>query len=369
MQPGNVSRQARPSEEKNHSLGIKVVWDSMRKKTKKVTIKDVARHAGVGLGTVSRAINGVPGVSAKTREKIFRSIEELGYVPDVTAQSMRSNKYRNIAFFVNITNLAFAQIAKGIQNVLDQAGYTLSLCDVGHRDVATKVQSFLAGRKFDGIILSVPNEDDEELVEMIRKITVPIVTLDRDLPGVPGGVVIDYYSSVKKATEYLLSLGHEGIAVIGGSKQIRPTKVSIQAFREVFESFGKKVDPSLLIEGGFTSEAGKKIMLDLLPEIQSGRVTAILSLNNQMFHGILQVMRENGLEYPRDLSLITVEDYELTKLLDPPVTVITRPLFDTGASVSQILIRYIEQPELYGKLMPISMPTEFIIRESCRKLE
>jgi len=354
MQSGNVS-----------NYGDGTIMEQM----KKITIKDVARHAGVGLGTVSRAINGAPGVSAKTREKVFRSIEELGYIPDMTAQSLRSNKYRNIAFFVNITNLAFAQIAKGIQNVLDQAGYTLSLCDVGDRDVALKVQSFLAGRKFDGIILSVPDEDDEELLGFIRKISVPIVTMDRDLPGIPGGVVIDYYGSVKKAVEYLLSLGHERIAVIGGSKRIRPTKVSIQAFMEAFSSFGKKADPDLILEGGFTSEAGKKIMMDILPEIQSGRITAILSLNNQMFHGILQVMRENGLEYPRDVSLITVEDYELTKLLDPPVTVITRPLFDIGASVSKILIRYIEEPDLYGKLKPISMPTEFIIRESCRKLE
>lgn len=337
-------------------------------KKKKITIKDVAHHAGVGLGTVSRAINGAPGISSKMKQRIFKSIEELGYVPDQTAQSMRSNKYKNIVFFVNISNVAFAQIAKGIQNELDNSGYTLSLCDIGYRDVAGKISSFLAGRKFDGVILSVPKEEDEALSQILPKINAPIVTLDRDVPGVAGGVVIDYYSSVKKATEYLLSLGHNGIALVGGSSTIRPTKVSIQAYKEALINNGMQVDMRLIFEGGFTSEAGRKIMLDLLPEIQNGHVTAILSLNNQMFHGILQVMRENNLEYPQDLSIITVEDYELTKLLHPAVTVIKRPLIEIGASVSQILIRYIEQPELYGKLNPIVIPTEFIVRESCRKI-
>ena len=158
---------------------------------KKVTIKDVARDAGVGLGTVSRAINGSANISLETKQKIFESIKKLGYVPNQTAQSMRSNKYRSIALFVNISNVAFAQIAKGIQNELDYSGYTLSLCDVGERDAAGKIDSFLAGRKFDGIILSVPREDDEQLHKVLSKVSVPIVTLDRDVPGVAGGVVID----------------------------------------------------------------------------------------------------------------------------------------------------------------------------------
>ncbi|WP_019536471.1 LacI family DNA-binding transcriptional regulator [Paenibacillus ginsengihumi] len=334
---------------------------------KKVTIKDVARDAGVGLGTVSRAINGSANISLETKQKIFESIKKLGYVPNQTAQSMRSNKYRSIALFVNISNVAFAQIAKGIQNELDYSGYTLSLCDVGERDAAGKIDSFLAGRKFDGIILSVPREDDEQLHKVLSKVSVPIVTLDRDVPGVAGGVVIDYSHSVKRATEYLLSLGHEGIALISGSGKIRPTRISVAAFKEAYEAAGKKLDSARIIEGGFTSDIGRNVMLDLLPDIQRGSVTAVISLNNQMFHGILQVMRENGLEYPKDLSIITVEDYELTKLLNPPVTVIRRPLLDIGAGVARVLLQYIEKPDMYGKQNPLSIPTEFIIRESCSK--
>lgn len=332
----------------------------------KVTIKDVALHAGVGLGTVSRAINGAPGISIKTKKKIFESIQQLGYIPDQTAQSMRSNKYKSIAFFIDISNVSFTQIAKGIQNQLEDSGYTLSLCDIGQNNVVDKIASFLSGRNFDGIILSVPREDDEELQKLLAGVKIPIVTLDRDIPGLAPGISTDYSSSVKKATSYLLSLGHEGIALIGGSRKIRPTKVSIQAYKEAFAAYGKTVNENLIFEGRFSDESGRLIMQDLLPDIQRGKVTAVISLNNQMFHGILQTMRDNGLEYPKDISLITVEDYELTKLLSPAVTVIRRPLLEMGASVSRVLLKYLEEPELYGTLNPITVPTEFMVRDSCR---
>jgi DNA-binding LacI/PurR family transcriptional regulator len=335
---------------------------------KKITIKDVAKHACVGLGTVSRAINGSGGISAKTKNKVFESIKELGYTPDVIAQSMRTNRYKKIAFFIDISNVAFSQIAKGIQYELDNLGYTLSLCDIGDKNVMEKVITFMSGGRFDGIILSLPREDDRELHEFFSSCKVPIVTLDRDIPGLPAGIVTDYFSSVKKATNYLLSLGHKGIALVGGSRQIRPTRVSIEAFQEAYSEKNITCPEYLIMEGQLTNEFGRRAMYDLLPKIRNGKVSAIFTLNNQIFQGMFHVIRENNLEYPTDISLITFEDYELTQLLKPSVTVIRRPLLEMGKSVSRILVKYIEKPDLYGKLSPSVIPTEFIIRDSCKAL-
>jgi LacI family transcriptional regulator len=331
----------------------------------KITIKDVAKDAGVGLGTVSRAINGKPGVSAKTRERILRSIEKLGYVPDLTAQSMRSNKYKNIAFFANVTNVAFSRISKGIQQRLDQLGYTLSFCDIGETDVSEKIKSFLTGRKFDGIILSLPREDDEELNIFLRDLHTPIVTLDRDISGLSGVVLIDYYSSVKRATEYLHSLGHHHIALLVGSHKIRPTRVSIDAFKDVMTQKGYNDLDNQIYEGNITIESGQELMTDILPQIKSGNITALLIMNNQIFQGVLQVMRNHQLNYPDDVSIITVEDNELTKLLDPPITVIKRPLVEIGKSLSSLLIELIENPNQHNRYRTLTIPTEFIVRDSC----
>ncbi len=334
--------------------------------TRNITIKEVAQHAGVGIGTVSRAINGAAGISAKTKKKVFESIEALGYTPDRIAQGMRSQRYKNIAFFIDITNVAFAQIAKGIHRELDNLGYILSLCDIGQTKVTEKIISFLDGRKFDGIILSLPSENDPELRNLLTSIRIPIVTLDRDIPGLPIGITTDYHGSVKKATEYLLSLGHRGIALLGGTRNIRPTRTSLKGFLQAYAEKGVPSSESIMLEGDFSQEFGRRAMMELLPSIHAGNITAIFALNNQIFQGVLSVIRENGLSYPDDLSLITFEDSELTQLLHPAVTVIRRPLMEMGKNVSYILIRYIENPELYGKLEPIIIPTEFVIRDSCK---
>jgi LacI family transcriptional regulator len=337
----------------------------MDENEKKITIVDVARDAKVGIGTVSRAINGKSGVSSKTREKIFRSIEKLGYVPDVIAQSMRSNKYKNIVFFANVVNVAFSSIAKGIQRKLDQSGYTLSFCDIGETDITNKIKSFLAGRKFDGIILSVPSEDDEELNIFLRSLNTPVVSLNRDIPGLSGAVLMDYYSSVKRATEYLLSLGHPNIALLVDSHKIHPTNASIQAFKDAFTQNGYQLVDHQIVKGNITSESGQNMMNELLPRINKGEITALLVLNNQIFQGVLKVMRAHNIDYPNHISIIAVEDNELTNLLNPPVTVIKRPLAETGESLSSLLIELIERPNSGGRYRTITVPTEFIVRDSC----
>ncbi|MEH7344236.1 LacI family DNA-binding transcriptional regulator [Bacillus sp. JJ1532] len=337
--------------------------------TKKITIKDVAKHAGVGLGTVSRAINGANNISPSMKKKISESIKALGYTPNSVAQSMRTNRYKNIAFFADISNPIFAQIAKEAQIELEKCEYTLSLCNIGENDISNKILSFLEGRKFDGIILSIPKEDDLELNNSLSSIGIPIVTINRDMPNLPAGVLTDYYSSVENAIDYLLGLGHKNIALVGGNKDIRPTREGARAYIDAYHANNKVPNKDLIKYGKLTSESGEKILTELLPSIRSGEITAILSLNNQMFYGILRAMRKAKLQYPRDISIITFEDNEIImELLDPPLTVIHRPIKDIGRSIVQTLIKYIEEPELYGKLDQVIIPTEFIIRDSCRSI-
>ncbi|MET3699821.1 LacI family transcriptional regulator [Bacillus oleivorans] len=336
--------------------------------SRKITIKDVAKHAGVGIGTVSRVINGSNSVSPKMKKKIFESIEALGYTPNYVAQSLRTHKYKNIAFFADISNPIFAQIAKESQIELEQFGYTLSLCNIGEKDIANKISSFLEGRRFDGIILSIPKEDDEELNESLSNIDIPIVTINRDLPNLTAKVLTDYYSSVKEAIIYLLSLGHTNIALVGGNKEIRPTREGIRAYKDAYLIHNRVPNQALIKNGKFSSESGETIFMDLLPDIQKGYITAILSLNNQMFYGILRGMRKAKLQYPKDISIITFEDSELMQLLDPPLTVIHRPIKDIGKSIVKILIKSIEEPEQIEEIESVVIPTEFIIRDSCRPI-
>jgi LacI family transcriptional regulator len=336
---------------------------------KKITIKDVAKHAEVGVGTVSRVLNGSDSVSPYTKSRILKSIKALDYIPDHVARSMRLQSYKNIAFFADISNPIFAQIAKESQIELEKNGYTLSLSNIGEKDVRNKMESFLEGRGFDGIVLSIPKEDDEELNQFLSSINIPIVTINREVPVLPAGIITDYYSSVKEATSYLLSMGHINIALVGGEKHIRPTREGIRGYNDAFLPFTTVPNEDLINNGKLSRESGEEIFKLLLPKIHRKQITAILCLNNQMFYGILRGMREAKLRYPEDVSVITFEDNELMELLDPPITVIKRPVNIIGKSIVEMLLKYINNPELYGKLKSTVIPTTFIKRESCRSIK
>ncbi|WP_135552699.1 LacI family DNA-binding transcriptional regulator [Paenibacillus cymbidii] len=336
-------------------------------KKSKVTIKDVAIRAGVGVGTVSRAINGSHAINPETKKKVLDSIQELGYVPDPVAQSMRSGKYKSVAYFVNdISNMALANVAKGMQDYLERMGYTLILYNTGDADLTEKVRSVIQGRKLDGIVLSIPRENDEELNALLAETNLPIVTIDRQLPGIPAGVLTDYTSGVKEAVRYLLSLGHRGIVLLTGTRHILPTRLITQSFTEAFAEAGLSCGDDAVMEGEFTIEFGRRAVQALLPQIRSKRKTAIMTLNNNIFKGVLQTTREHGIEYPQDISLISGEDSDLSQFLMPAVTIISRPLTEIGQNVAKYLVRYISDPVAGKTAAPFRMETGLIVRDSCR---
>ncbi|WP_135550049.1 LacI family DNA-binding transcriptional regulator [Paenibacillus cymbidii] len=336
---------------------------------KKVTIKDVAKEAGVGVSTVSRWLNDSPKISDEAKAKVLSSIEKLGYVPDRMAQSLRSQKYKNVAFLVSdISNMAMPTIVRGLLSVFDSAGYSISLCNTGSEDIFDKVRKFLQGRKLDGIVLHVAREDDQALHRFLLKLNIPIVVMDRDIPGIPSGVYIDYYSSVKEAAAYLLSLGHRNIVLSCGFRPIRPTRVAIDAFHAAYLEKGLTPPEHLIVYGAVSHEFGKTMIERFLPEIRKGEVTAVISINNASFSGMLEAIYEAELEYPRDLSLITLGDSELTQWLRPSVTVIDRPLEEIGVQLGQSLINRIESNQPGESFEPVVIPTKLIVRNSCRSV-
>lgn len=342
--------------------------DETMEKPRNLTIKDVANYLGVGVGTVSRAINNADDISIKTKERVFKAIRDLGYTPNRVAQSMRTNRYKNVAFIMDISNISFVQIAKGISEYLDDMGYSLTLYNVGNRDAKDKILSFAAENRCDGIILSLPHENDSEITDIIGSLNIPVVTLGRDIEAVPSGIVTDYYGAAKKASEYLLSLGHRGIALLTGANKTRPVRECIQAFHKAYEAYGLSSESSLVVGGEVTIGFGQQAMLELLPKIRDASITAVFTLNIQMFQGVLRVMRDHDLNYPEDVSLITFEDSELTQLLKPAVTAIRSPLYEMGLSVAQAMINQIEERATYRDSTFMPIQNQLIIRDSCKRL-
>jgi LacI family transcriptional regulator len=342
----------------------------MEKGRQKVTIKDVAKHAGVGVGTVSRVLNQSSEVSLAVKLQVEKSIAMLGYKPSSLARSLRTQKTRAIAFFVNdISNVAFSTIAKGIHQVLEQQDYHLVLYNTGNEKVKEKIIEAIEERKFDGMILSLPQEKDSTFINRLNKEKTPFFLLDREFHGVQANAVLsDYYNGIRQATEYLLSLGHTKIGFITNANDIRPARESLRGYEDAYKLNNLLVLQELIKRGEFSVEYGCAALKELIAE--SG-VTAVIAGSNQLLVGCIEAVRELKLDIPSQLSVIGFEDSDFTRLLNPGITVVKRPLLQIGRQIAHLMLQRIQQEEKgeHGmQAISTIIPTELVIRDSCAPL-
>ena len=335
----------------------------------RVSITDVARHAGVGVGTVSRVINRSGNVSEETRRKILNSIRELGYVPNRIAQGLRSNHYKSVVLIADLENPQFNKVIKGVYSQVESRGYMLSVCHVGDTNIVRKIRTIVDQYPTDGIILAPRKEDDEELNEYLRSLDIPIITYRLKIPGIALGTSIDFRNSIRHALKYLFSLNHRNIALISSSPNIPSNLELLETFRQTYAEHQIPLDESSIISlGTYSAELVEHHLLTLMNRIRARDITAIICLHTTFFLQLLNSMRANNIRFPEDVSLIAVEDDDFPRLMSPPITVIKRSLVDMGKNMGHLLLQYIEKPEQYGKIEPYNIPTEFVIRDSCREI-
>ncbi|WP_339853545.1 LacI family DNA-binding transcriptional regulator [Roseovarius nubinhibens] len=342
----------------------------MAKRTHKgaVTIKDIVAKTGYSLGTVSRALNGIEGVRPNVRKSVVDAARELGYRPNLGAKSMRSKKFGNVAFLADMSNIAFTRIALGAQSYLKEHNYSMSLCHIDDEDTVSQIDHYMGKQQFDGVLLSPNCEPSEALSDVIHSAGLPYVLINRELPGLSGGVIIDYYNSVAEAMDYLIDLGHVGILIVGGSANILPTMRSIQAYRDIRRKRGLHDTREYIACGRIDERWGTEAVLSQIEEIRDGRITAILSLNNTIFIGVLKELRRSDVTCPADVSLISFEDGHLLSLLEPPITAIVRPLLEVGVRAAERLIWLMgENGNDVGPADSASLDvrTQLVKRESC----
>ncbi len=333
--------------------------------TKNVTIKDVAKHAECSVGTVSRVINN-KSVSIKTREAVERSMRELGYTPNAIAQSMRTNTTKAIALVVNdISNPLFSGIAKAAGDVLRAHGYFLLISNTNNNpEMECEILETLMQRRIDGLIIAVADEKNKEIQSMLAKVRFPVVLLDRELNQEYDSVCDDHFSGMEQAVRYLMDMGHSKIHLISGGVQIRPGRERIEGFKSTFRNRNIELNDNSISQGRLDSSYGYE---EAIKALQSpDRPTAIIAAGNQIFTGVLRAIKRCNLEIPDDISVIACDDIDLTTLMRPSITVISRSIVDIGRVTAELLINRITDLSNTSKRQ-ILLPTELLVRESCAK--
>lgn len=324
------------------------------------TINDVARHAGVSPATVSRYLKGSP---VRAEASVRDAIAALDFRPSAVARSLKSGVTTTIGLVIpDVTNPFFAAVVKGVESVARQAGYTTSLFNT---DESLSRESELVGNlaeRVDGLILAPVNEADP-VPERARRRGVPIVFLDRDVPGSDfDAVLVDNIGGGRAAARHLLELGHERLAIIAGPRDSTPGRGRFEGFTEALHEAGLELEAEYVQGGDFRREGGYQAMLRLLG--LASPPTAVFVANNLMTMGALRAVHELGLQVPEQLSIVGFDDFELAGLLSPPLTVVDRPMEEQGVLAMRLLLGRLDG-SYTGDPRRIVLETSLRARSSC----
>jgi LacI family transcriptional regulator len=344
---------------------------------KPVTVYDIAREANVSVATVSRVLNNTAPVKASTRERIMALINKYQFSPNALARSLIKKETGMIGIILpDITNPFFPEVLAGLEQEARNNGYTFFLCDTSssNYDIQAQYQretqylNILIEKQVDGIIMIGGRVNlakcDKELIREVAEVNkrLPVVLINGNLPGAPlHRVAVDESAGAEMATQHLIDLGHREIAFIGGYKQMSNTLYRVQGFAKTMARNGLAVDKKRVLHGGFSVEAGKRLMQELLSGSDGGKITAVFCANDLIAIGAIKTAVKAGLRIPEDLSIIGFDDIPFAANSIPELTTISLKSNELGRTAADVLHKLITDKKV-SRLT--SLQPELAVRES-----
>lgn len=329
----------------------------------KPTISDVAARAGVSKGAVSFALNGKPGVSSHTRDRILAAADDLGFSPSHTARSLANSRTGAVGMVLARqpdllrSDPFFPPFVAGVESVIAPSGQALLLRFVPDAKAERAAYTELAHGRVDGVLVSDLRARDPRPA-LLAELKLPAVTLNR--PKVPSdspAVCLDDTRGVRDAVDYLVRLGHTRIAHIAGPTRYLHAANRRRVWAAVLADAG--LAPTMLVETDFTAAGGAEATRTLLD--QPLRPTAILYANDLMAVAGMAVAHRRGLSIPDDLSVIGFDDAELSEHLHPPLATVRTDAYGWGRAAATALLELLAGNEPPDVQLP---PAQFIVRES-----
>jgi LacI family transcriptional regulator len=326
------------------------------------TLRDVADAAGVHPATASRALNPATRglVNADTARRVLRVAEGLGYRPNPMARGLKTAKSATVGLVIpDLTNPLFPPIVRGIEDVLEPAGYSGLIVNTDNDPQREQAQvALLRARQVEGLIVATALLE-HPLLERLHREGVPMVMINRR----PGGVDVpsvtpDDAVGIDLAVDHLARLGHHRIAHLAGPPTTSTGADRAQAFRTAMRDRGLDDDPSLVVYCSFWSEdAGAAALRQLLDA--GSAPTAVVAGNDLIALGCYQVFAERAISCPDEMSVVGFNDMPFLDKLAPPMTTVAIPHQQIGAEAAGLLLDAIAGPERPARavLLPVSLVT------------
>lgn len=327
------------------------------------TIADVAKRAGVSKMTVSRVINNSGYISQDTRSRVEEAIAELGYIPNALARSLRFKQTQTIALIVtDITNPFFTTIARGVEDAASEQGFSVIFCNTDESpEEEQEYIRVLIQKQIDGLLL-VPARSRPGSVALLQDKTIPLVLLDRQLPGQSvDSVRCDSGLGAYRLVRHLLDLGHRRIATLSGPADVTTAADRVAGWQRALHEVGLDAPADLLQYGMYSVDSGytmARCALEATPP-----PTAFFAANNFIAVGAVRALAERGLRVPEDASLVTFDDLPPTMTIDPFFTSAIQPAYEMGRQATLLLLDRLEGKGPDGP-QEIILPPEFVFRRS-----
>jgi LacI family transcriptional regulator len=340
----------------------------MIRNSKAVTIRDVARKAGVSVTTVSRVLNGKDDISKATIQKVLAVVEELGYASSLAARGMRSRRTNLIGLILHdVASLYSQEIMRGVNQVIAKIDKDLIIYTSGGLNTENVAQheryyvALLNGSITDGAIMVTPTA-----TQFTTHAPLVIIDPNNETPGYPAIIAANHEGALA-AMNYLIDLGHRRIGHIAGELKLVSANQRLQGYKDGLVAAGIPLHEDLIQFGDYTTETAvicaRKLLA--LPD----RPTAIFAANDVSAIGVYQVAREFGLQIPRDLSVIGFDNLREATYLNPPLTTIDQSIEKMGTIATEMIVKLVKgeslrsNPAEQGNLHKI--PTQLVLRDSC----
>jgi LacI family transcriptional regulator len=328
-----------------------------------VTIKEVAREAGVSVATVSRVFNGKGPVQEETRQRILEVAGRLRYVPHAGARSLTTNRTGALGVLLpDLYGEFFSEVIRGIDLTARRSGYHV-LVSSSHSD-RSEVEAVLRALwgRVDGLIVMSP-EADAQALQANLSASLPVVLLNCQVEGDSfGSINIDNYGGALGMARHLIALGHRRIAFLGGAPGNLDARERRRGYRDAIRTYGGNHVEELEIVGDFSEESGYRAGGEILR--LDPRPTAVFAANDSMALGLLSAFQEAGLRVPGDMAVAGFDDIPIARFLTPPLTTVRVGVAELGARAMERLLAAVESGAAHERKHEV-LATSLVIRGSC----
>ncbi|GAB6992173.1 LacI family DNA-binding transcriptional regulator [Paenibacillus pini] len=334
-----------------------------------VTIKDVAKKAGVSPSTVSRVLSNNSRISKETSQKVRDIMDELGYHPNIMAKSLVSKTTQSICVILPkpaeelFMNMFFMELIRGIVTQANRSGYDVLISSgANEQEEVEAVSRLLNGKRVDGAILLYSRKDDK-VVDFLQNNNHPFVLVGRS-PKYPDLLSVDNdnVQAAYDATQHLINLGHQRIGFVSGPPSHIVSRDRLEGYTRAMEDSNLSMSKDWIVEGEFLQESGYRAMSFFmnLPE----RPTALLVVDDLVSLGVLRGLHELGYKVPQDLCLVSFNNIAIAELSTPPISSVDIGIYNLGYTASQALIQSVTHVGENQFQKRHIIPHRLVIRES-----